>query len=241
MKAQRQPVIPEAPPERIQEAADLLEARRQGAAEPEGGWVDRVWLPSERERQACCEGLEPDGLKDPQKLRSHCRTLLHVSHLAGVDSKLVRAEIRRRRAARGEARRGSRAARAAEAARAPLAPVARLALESPPPLTAAVDPGEAGEAAAVGAPEAPGGAGETASLDARIVQLITAKRDQLRKLTVRATEIWPELEQRLRDREAAVEGVIAETGAGALVHDLRDLLDEIANLVITRKTIRRVL
>src|SRR5436305_14580616 len=103
MSPRRPPAVEAAAPERVREAADLFEARQNGSQEPEGGWTDRVWLPSDGERRACCAGLGPDRRKDPQKLRAHCRTVLHVATLFGLDRRPLPADLNPRRAARGDA------------------------------------------------------------------------------------------------------------------------------------------
>lgn len=211
MSPRPRPTVEAAAPEQVAAAADLFEARQSGAAEPEGTWTDRVWLPSDRERRPCCDGLEPDKLKDPQKLRSHCRTLLHVAHRFDLDGRLLRAELKRRRQAR-------------ETREEP-PPRARLAPLAPLPKPAPVGPGEEGASA------------EATVLHARLVRLLADKRADLRDLAARVGELGRQLE----DEGQAVEVVIAETGAGDLAGDLKALIDDIHHLVITRDTIRRVL
>jgi hypothetical protein len=217
MSPRRPPAVEAAAPERVREAADLFEARQNGSQEPEGAWADRVWLPSDGERRACCAGLEPDRLKDPQKLRSHCRTVLHVATLFELDGRLLRAELKRRRAAREEARGREASAVAREPRRARPAPLAQ------------------------GAPGEEAGSAEAAVLHARLVRLIAEKRADLRDLAGRASEVCGELQQQLDDDRAAVEVALAETGAGDVAQDLKALIDDITHLVITRDTIRRVL
>ncbi len=217
MSPQRRPTVEPAAPERIAAAADLFEARQSGAQEPEGTWTDRVWLPSDAERRPCCDGLEPDKLKDPQKLRSHCRTLLHVAQHFDLDSRLLRAELKRRREEREE-----RGPARAEIAFEPRArPAAR-------PL-ARINPGEEVVSA------------EATVLHAKLVRLLAEKRADLRDLAGRAAERCGELRQLLEDEGQPVEVAIAETGAGDLAGDLQALIDDIHHLVITRDTIRRVL
>jgi len=205
-----------AEPEQLQAAADLFEARQSGTAEPEGAWADRVWLPTERERRPCCEGLEPDRLKDPQKLRNHCRTLLHVSTLFDVDSRLLRAELKRRRKAREEALGKSDGVGRGPQRVRPTSPARR-------------SPGA----------EAP--SGEALAFYTKVVRLLADKRAALLSLTKQAGALCAELHRQLADEGQAVEVVLAETGAADLAGDLKALIDEIQHLAITRDTIRRVL
>jgi hypothetical protein len=213
MSPQPRPTVEAAAPERVAAAADLFEARQSGAQEPEGTWTDRVWLPSDAERRSCCAGLEPDKLKDPQKLRSHCRTLLHIAHHFDLDSRLLRAELKRRREAREE-RRPTRAESDFEPRARPLA---------------RIDHGEEVVSA------------EATVLHAKLVRLLAEKRADLGHLAGRAAERCDELRRLLEDEGQAVEVAIAETGAGDLAGDLQALIDDIHHLVITRDTIRRVL
>jgi hypothetical protein len=217
MRARRRPTREgreAAAPELVQQAADVFEARQNGLEEPEGAWTDRVWLPSDRERRPCCEGLEPDRLKDPQKLRNHCRTLLHVASLFDLDSRVLRAEVRRRRE---EAKDGPTA----------IAPVTPLRQRRARPARAAQSE-EAGSAEAV-------------ALYERLDRLIAGKEENLLAALRRATELLLQLLQQIERDRTAVEVAITETGAGEVVADLHDLLDDITHLAITRDTIRRVL
>ncbi len=225
----RPPNVEPAAPEQVQAAADLFEARQSGTAEPEGTWEDRVWLPSAAERGPCCEGLTPDPLKDPQKLRSHCRTLLHVAQRFGVDSRLLRAELRRRRDAReasragaGSAGPGPRRVRGSSAAR-----LASPAAPRPAPFPPLPDDGSP--------------ASEAAALHAKLVRLVGDKQAELRDLAERAAAHYQELCQLLDDDAQAVEVVLAETAAADLAADLKAVVDDIQNLVITRDTLRRML
>jgi len=228
MSPQRRPTVEAAAPERIAAAADLFEARQSGAQEPEGTWTDRVWLPSDAERRPCCDGLEPDKLKDPQKLRSHCRTLLHVAQHFDLDSRLLRAELKRRREER-EALGSGRAEIDFERHGRPAAarPAARTLARTS--ILARVAPGEELVSA------------EATVLHAKLVRLLAEKRADLRDLAGQAAERCGELRRLLEDEEQAVEVAIAETGAGDLAGDLQALIDDIHHLVITRDTIRRVL
>jgi len=216
----RRPTAEPAAPEQVQAAADLFEARQSGAAEPEGAWRDRVWLPSERERRPCCSGLTPDRLKDPQKLKSHCRTLHHVAAYFDLDSRLLRAELRRRRQAR-------------ERAGAASGSVGSLGADLGP---RRVRPTSAARLA----PEEPAST-EAAALHARLVRLVADKRADLGALARRAGETCAELARQLEDEGQAVEVILAETGAVDLAADLKTLIDDIQHLVITRDTLRRVL
>jgi hypothetical protein len=217
MNPRRQSTAEATAPEHLQEAAELFLARQSGESEPEGSWIDRVWLPSDRERRPCCDGLEPDGLKDPQKLKSHCRTLLHVASLFDLDSRLLRAELRGRRKAR-EATREEQAAAAVAAIGA--------------------DRRHARPARAVQREAAP--SAEAAVLHAKLVTLIAEKRVDLKELAARTGRLCDELRRQLADEEREVEVVLAETGAADVVADLKALIDDIHHLAITRDTIRRV-
>ena len=218
----RRSTVEAAAPERVAAAADLFEARQSGAQEPEGTWTDRVWLPSDHERRDCCAGLEPDKLKDPQKLRSHCRTLLHVANHFDLDSRLLRAELKRRRETRDVARDDGR-----DASR-----------------SMGVDLGPRRAWHATSARLAPGeevASAEAMALHAKLVRLLADKRADLCALAGQAGERFGELRRQLADEGQAVEVVLAETGAADLAGDLKALIDDIHHLVITRDTIRRVL
>jgi hypothetical protein len=218
MRGRRRPPIggTNAAPELLRQAADLFEARQNGANEPEGKWADRVWLPGERERRPCCEGLEPDRLSDPQKLRHHCRTLLHIASLFDLDSRLLRAEVRRRREAREEAKERTAAVT--------LAAQLRQRRAKPHPLAGGED----------------AFAAEAAVLEERIVELLAEKRRTLRDLLGRAGELYKDLHQRLQDEATPAEAVFVGTEAGDLAVELQVLFDEVRDLLITRDTIRRV-
>jgi hypothetical protein len=216
MSPRRQGTAEAAVPERVVEAVDLMEARQNGSKEPDGAWTDRVWLPSDEERRACCEGLEPDPLKDPQKLRNHCRTLGHVANLFELDGRLLRAEAKRRRQQREEAVRESRGALSRRLAR----PVSRST------------PIAVGEG---------GGSAEAAVLHARLVRLVAEKRSALQALAAQMSDLLAELREQLEDEKVAVEVATAESAVGEAALYLHDLIDEITNLVITRDTIHRVL
>jgi hypothetical protein len=219
MRARRRSAIgvtKTAAPELIEQAADLFEARQNGKNEPEGNWTDRVWLPGERERRPCCEGLEPDRLSDPQKLRNHCRTLLHVASLFDLDSRLLRDEVRRRRDEREETKESTSA----------LVSVAPLRQRRAKPSRAD------GREEAITA--------EAAVLEKRIVELLAEKRQALRALLGRAGELYTDLHQRLQDEARPVETVLVGTDAQDLAAELQVLFDEVGDLLITRDTIRRV-
>ncbi len=221
MSPRRSSTVEAATPDRIAAAADHLEARQSGAEEPEGAWTDRVWLPSESERRPCCDGLEPDKLKDPQKLRSHCRTLLHVANRFDLDSRLLRAELRRRREGRETAREDTRGGEA------------DLAVQRPRPARPA--------RSAVGGAGGVAASAEARVLHAKLVRLVTDKRADLLALAEQASERFGELRRQLADGGQAVEVILAESGAGELAGDLQALIDDIHHLVITRDTICRVL
>jgi len=221
MSPRRQTVEIEAAavPASLREAADLFEARQSGADEPEGSWEDRIWLPSDRERRACCAELVPDKLKDPQKLRNHCRTLLHVANLFNLDGRLLRTELRRRRDHRG----------------VPPATTAAARRRSRPARSAPAAPMPAGTAGTAGAASE-----EARTLHETLVRLIGEHQAKLRPLANLVGERCEELLQQLEEGRA-VEVAIAESQAGDVAGDLRDLIDDITQLVITRDTIRRVL
>jgi hypothetical protein len=201
-------------------AADRFLARQSGAEEPEGSWIDRVWLPSNRERRSCCEGLEPDRLKDPQKLKIHCRTLLHVARLFDVDNGHLRVELRNRRKA-SEVQRTEEAAAVLAAVN-----IDRLRAKPGRPLRPARR-------------EEPASA-EALVLDTRLVALIADKRVELRALAERTARMCDELGRQLADEEQAVDAALAETRASDVVADLKALIDDIDHLAITLDTIRRV-
>jgi hypothetical protein len=211
--------IPEQVPDQVRAAADLFEARQSGAEEPEGTWADRVWLPSDRERRPCCDGLEPDKLKDPQKLKSHCRTLHHVANRFDVEARVLRAELRRRRDLREEARAEARAMPAG----------VDSGLRRPARAPKRVAPGE--EAASA----------EAMALHAKLVRLLAEKRADLKDLAGRTAELCDELRRQLDDEGQPIEMVLAESGAADLAGELKALVDDVHHLVITRDTIRRVL
>jgi len=214
MSPQRPSVVGSAEPELLQQAADLLEARQKGTDEPAGSWVDRIWLPSEEERRPCCDGLEPDRLKDPQKLRNHCRTLLHVATRFGVDSRLLRVEVRRRREGRGGGAKGRRAAPA---------PGRRPRRASAGRLSAGVLP-----------------SAEARTLHAALERLIADKRAELRDLAGRLGELAGELHRQLQDDGMAVEVALTEIPAAEVAGDLAALVEDLHQLIITRDTLLRV-
>ena len=217
----RKPTLEPAVPDRIGKAVDVLEGRQNGLQEPEGGWADRVWLPSDGERRSCCVGLEPDKIKDPQKLRSHCRTVLHIANLFDLDPHLLRMEIRRRRLAR-EALRGEPPRKAVEGKDAGLrlSRLAKSARTSPPTGS---------------------GSAEATALHAKLVRLVADKRADLHTLTGQAVERFGELHRLLADEGLEIEVILAESGAEDLAFELQGLIDDIKNLAITRDTIGRVL
>lgn len=82
--------------DRLTEAARLAKARLARQADPDGRWEGGVWVPSDSERQTCCQEVAPP---EPipgrqQTLENHCRTLGHIAHLKGVEPQDLRRKWR---------------------------------------------------------------------------------------------------------------------------------------------------
>jgi len=86
----------ENPEGRLRLALEAFYARSARREQPDGEWRDRLWYPSQRERQACCEGIVPT-LDNRQALDSHCRTQVHVAALYGVSVADLKAAVRAER------------------------------------------------------------------------------------------------------------------------------------------------
>ena len=77
----------------LQEAAlELYARRKQGKTIP--GEFERVgsrnlWKPTAAERRKCCDAVQKPTAKVPHTLLQHCRSVLHVANLYGVEQALL--------------------------------------------------------------------------------------------------------------------------------------------------------
>ena len=74
-------------------AANLYLARRDRRAHPAGSSDPYRWYPSDDESQDCCGCIREPSRAYPWSLMTHCRTVKHIAHLAGIPN--AAREIRR--------------------------------------------------------------------------------------------------------------------------------------------------
>ena len=82
-------------PEVIIQAAYEYIRRRERATHPDGSF-DRGgrWYPSEAEEQPCCDCIRRPSRAWPYTLMTHCRSVVHVANLYGVDPREVRRAVK---------------------------------------------------------------------------------------------------------------------------------------------------
>jgi len=77
-------------------AAAAYRLRQGRLAHPVGGWDDgHRWWPDETEYRPCCASIRAPSRAWPWSLMTHCRTVLHVAALYGVEEKALRSAARR--------------------------------------------------------------------------------------------------------------------------------------------------
>lgn len=89
--------------EQLSAAVQCFLGRQSRTLHPEGAFKNWKWYPSDNEWCSCCRSVHEPTRAFPYSLMQHCRTMAHVSHLYGVDSKELRKAVRATKAAMRDA------------------------------------------------------------------------------------------------------------------------------------------
>lgn len=79
----------------LKEAAHEAFRRKNKTSHPYGSFKNNgTWLPSDKEKQSCCDSIRTPSVKYPYSLMTHCRTIEHIANLYNVDKKELKQAIK---------------------------------------------------------------------------------------------------------------------------------------------------